>query len=219
MAKELKVFISADASQAIKGMEGFTDSLSKMQKDVINASNNVDAAAEGLKDITNTSAAEDYAKAVSVLDANTEKLLKRLQKEVGIMNQNGATVKDLQKEYQKLGKVMNSLQLGQGNQDTKAINELKAWQNTIQDAIKGMKSGGADSNSYENQLAFYQAIGDEVGIAREKLSLYERQLRTAIATEGKSSVSARKLTKTYKEQAEQLCKVCQPLHFGCKTYH
>ena len=205
MAKELKVFISADASQAIKGMEGFTDSLSKMQKDVINASNNVDAAQQNLiNNLTDKSAADEYAKSIVTLDKNTEKLLQRMQKEVGIMNQNGATVKELQKEYTKLGKVMNSLQLGQGNQDTKAINELKAWQNTIQDAIKGMKSGGADPNSYENQLAFYQAIGDEVGIAREKLAKYEKQLRASIATTGLNTKETRKLADAYKNQAQEL---------------
>lgn len=205
MAKELKVFISADASQAIKGMEGFTDSLSKMQKDVINASNNVDAAQQNLiNNLTDKSAADEYAKSIVTLDKNTKKLLQRMQKEVGIMNQNGATVKELQKEYTKLGKVMNSLQLGQGNQDTKAINELKAWQNTIQDAIKGMKSGGADPNSYENQLAFYQAIGDEVGIAREKLAKYEKQLRASIATTGLNTKETRKLADAYKNQAQEL---------------
>lgn len=206
MAKELKVFISADASQAIKGMDGFTDSLSKMQKDVAKASNNVDAAQQNLiNNLTDQSAAKEYAATIQVLDANTEKLLQRMQKEIGIMNQNGATVKQLRTEYNKLGKVMGNLQLGQGNIDTKAINTLKSWQDEIQNEIKSMAS--PNINTSDNLISFYEAIGDEVGIAREKLSLYERQLRTAIATEGKSSVSARKLTKTYKEQAEQLEKL------------
>ena len=208
MAKELKVFISADASQAIKGMEGFTDSLSKMQKDVINASNNVDAAQQKhINNLTDKSAADEYAKSIVTLDKNTEKLLQRMQKEIGIMNQNGATVKDLQKEYTKLGKVLNSLQLGQGNQDTKAINELKAWQNVIQDEIKSMQGGGLDLNSQQSQISFYEAIGDKVSIAREQLSIYEKQLKRTIATTGLGSEETQKLVTTYKNQAKELEKL------------
>ena len=197
MAKDLSLLISADASKAVSGMNGFTESINKMAKSVAIASNTLDQTAPtDVKYI-------DNAKALGAAENN---LLEALQKKARLQNQEAQNVKSLQKSYNDLTKVMQNLQMMQGNQDTGALKQIATWRTELNNQISELTPktfGSADSN----ELAFYSLIGDEIGRATAKLSQYEKALKNSIKYQGENSEAAKKAADAYKKQKEEVDKL------------
>ena len=126
MAKELEIFINADATKAIKGMEGFSDSLSKMRKDLVASSSSLD----GLD-----SSSAEYSAALAEVESQTQRYLSALDKTLAINEQSGKSVSTLSRNYRLLGKELAVLQYGLGNQDSAVFSGMKERMTAYYDAL------------------------------------------------------------------------------------
>lgn len=205
---ELRVEIIADATSALDGMQGFTKSLNTLTKDAAKASNALDDAYRTLDKATPENAAkafDDYWKAMKDAQSTADDLTGYLNKQTLIVERQGAGVKELTKQYNALGKVMDKLSLMSGNQQSMAIAGVGAIQAGVGTALSDMKDASpAAMSSDEAALAYYRMIGDELGAAQEQLRQYEKQLKSLIKTQGEGSDAALKTAEAYKKQKKEV---------------
>lgn len=205
---ELRVDIIADATSALDGMQGFTKSLNTLTKDAAKASNALDDAYRTLDKATPENAAkafDDYWKAMKDAQSTADDLTGYLNKQTLIVERQGAGVKELTKQYNALGKVMDKLSLMSGNQQSMAIAGVGTIQAGVGAALSDMKaSNPAAMSSDDAALAYYRMIGDELGAAQEQLRQYERRLKSLIKTEGENSDAARETAEAYKKQKKEV---------------
>lgn len=195
MAKELEIFINADATKAIKGMEGFSDSLSKMRKDLVSSSSSLD----GLD-----SSSAEYSAALAEVENQTQRYLSALDKTLAINEQSGKSVSTLSRNYRLLGKELAVLQYGLGNQDSAVLSGMKERMTAYYDALSQLQEESLRPNKAAIEKSFMELVGDEKGLGTLKLQEYENALKSVIATEGAGSEAAKKLAEQYKKQEVSL---------------
>ena len=201
MAKKLEVIISADSTKAMKGMQGFSDSLDRMVKDVNAASSSAGQALDAMNmDPDAENAAERFAEAQSIAAKATDDLLERLDKERAILTQNGETVRNLEKVYRNLEKTRNRLQMLSEDQDIPALAGISERMEAARTDIESRSPAPNAMSAGQASLAYYDMVGDSLGKAREQLSQYEKALRSVITTQGKDSDEAQKLAEKYRKQ-------------------
>ena len=206
---DLKIDIVANASNALKGIDAVIDSTNKLRTAVAKAGNKD---VGGIVSADTTKAAEAY--------------MKRLQRIIALSGDYNNDIKVAQKlirtltsEYQKLATVTNTPVMNDYFRD--GIKEINGYIDQLKKAEAEQKKLVAQSmaksnfnaswseaktaqKSYGNNQAFMRLTGDEIGLARLKLSEYEQALRAAIALEGEGGKSTRKLADAYKKQEEEL---------------